>query len=266
MNLLSFPMRLASKVGRLLRRETESTRFEEYWMSNAEARVLEKDYDSDLARIFFHNEGRVIHKWLHYFQVYERYFARYRGSDFKMLEIGVSKGGSLAMWRSYFGPNATIYGIDVNPACAGHVDAPNQVRIGSQDDPDFLRRVVEEMGGVDVVLDDGSHVARHQQVSFETLFPLLAEGGLYAIEDLHTAYWPGFGGGYGRRGSAIELLKRSIDDIHHWYHRHPPVAGGAQVGAVHFHDSIAIVEKQKARPPIHAQMGRQEDILNPGDA
>ncbi|HYI39434.1 MAG TPA: class I SAM-dependent methyltransferase [Allosphingosinicella sp.] len=183
-----------------------------------------------------------------------------------MLEIGVSKGGSLAMWRSYFGPRATIYGIDVNPDCAGYVDGPNQVRIGSQDDPDFLRRVVKEMGGIDVVLDDGSHVARHQQTSFETLFPLLNERGLYAIEDLHTAYWPNYGGGYGRQGSAIELLKRSVDDIHHWYHPHPPAAGGADVAAVHFHDSIAVVEKGGARRPIHAQMGRKEDLLNPGDS
>ncbi|HYG46847.1 MAG TPA: class I SAM-dependent methyltransferase [Allosphingosinicella sp.] len=258
-------MRLASKVGRLVRREAGSTNLGEYWVPNADARVLKDDYRTDLARIFFENEGRVIHKWLHYFEIYERYLSRYRGSDFKMLEIGVSKGGSLAMWRTYFGPNATIFGIDVNPDCAGRAEAPNQVRIGSQDDPDFLRRVVAEMGGVDFVLDDGSHVARHQQASFETLFPLLADGGLYAIEDLHTAYWPDYGGGYGRRGSAIELLKQSVDDIHHWYHRRPPAFGGADVGAVHFHDSIAVVEKRKALRPIHTQMGCEEDLLNPAD-
>jgi hypothetical protein len=106
---------LANKVGRLLGREAEPENLGEYWMLNADAKALESDHHSDLARIFFQNQGRVIHKWLHYFEIYEQYFSRYRGSDFKMLEIGVSKGGSLAMWRSYFGPRATIYGIDVNP-------------------------------------------------------------------------------------------------------------------------------------------------------
>ncbi len=46
------------------------------------------------------------------------------------------------------------------------------------------------MGGVDVVLDDGSHIATLQRISFEALFPMLPDGGLYIIEDTHTAYWP----------------------------------------------------------------------------
>ncbi len=70
-------------------------------------------------------------------------------------------------------------------------DAPNQVRIGSQDDPAFLRSVIDEMGSPDIILDDGSHVSDHQKISFETLWPLLKVGGLYVIEDLHTAYFPG---------------------------------------------------------------------------
>jgi len=52
-----------------------------------------------------------------------------------MLEIGVSFGGSLEMWREYFGPEATIFGIDIDPECANRFARPNQVRIGSQDDP-----------------------------------------------------------------------------------------------------------------------------------
>ena len=47
-----------------------------------------------------------------------------------------------------------IYGIDIDPACAAFDGIDAQVRIGSQADPDFLRRVVQEMGGVDVVLAD----------------------------------------------------------------------------------------------------------------
>jgi hypothetical protein len=88
--------------------------------------------------------------------------SRFCGSNVKFLEIGIDEGGSLEVWRKYLGAQATVFGIDVNPACATRVDAPNQCRIGSQADLGFLRRIVEEMGGVDVVLDDGSHVAPHQ--------------------------------------------------------------------------------------------------------
>lgn len=113
------------------------------------------------------------------------------------------------------------------------------------------------MGGVDVVLDDGSHVAGHQRVSFETLFPLLNAGGLYIIEDMHTSYWPGsYGGGYRRPGTAIELCKDVVDDMHGWYHDSKGKRVARQeVGAVHFYDSVAVIEKVEHGPPRHVKIG-----------
>ena len=99
----------------------------------------------------------MVHKWHHYLPIYEKYFSPYRDVAPKFLEIGVSKGGSLALWRKYFGSKATIFGIDRDLACQALDGENGQVRIGSQDDPDFLKNVVSEMGGVDIILDDGSH-------------------------------------------------------------------------------------------------------------
>lgn len=253
-----------TKIRSRFGRDSKASDFYKFWMPTNDAKLLSADYGGDLAKIFFKNNGLVVHKWLHYLDIYDRHFSRFRGTSFKMLEIGVAKGGSLAMWREYFGPDAIIYGIDINSDCVTYVDPPNQVRIGSQDDPGFLRSVVAEMGGLDLVLDDGSHIGRHQKASFQTLFPLLGDGGVYAIEDLHTAYWPSYEGGYGCRDSGVELLKRCIDDMHHWYHRHPPAVGGAEVGAVHFYDSIAILDKGKGIEPVNAEMGRFEDLTYPG--
>ena len=205
---------------------------------------------SELERIFYAHKGRLIHKWAHYFSIYERHLNAYRNTPVRMLEIGVSQGGSLEMWRAYFGGNATIFGVDIDAKCADRVDAPNQVRIGSQDDPEFLKSVVAEMGGVDIVLDDGSHVAEHQAASYNALFPLLSDGGLYMIEDLHTSYWRSFGGGYRRRGAGIEFLKDMVDDMHSWYHTHPArTPYRDQVGGVHMYDSIAVIDKQLQTRP-----------------
>ena len=210
-----------------------------------------------LAKLFFEHRGRLVDKWLHYLPVYERYLDPYRATDMAMMEIGVFRGGSLELWREYLGEDARIFGVDIDPACAELVDPPNQVRIGSQADPDFLRGVVAEMGRLDIVLDDGSHVAEHQRASFATLFPLLEEGGLYIIEDLHTAYWRGYwSGGYRRRGTAVEMVKTLIDDMHHWYHgRRFATAGKGQVAAIHVHDSIVVIEKARSTPPIRTQAG-----------
>lgn len=200
---------------------------------------------------FYRHDGRVVHKWHHYLPLYDRYFAPYRDREppLRFLEIGVANGGSLELWRGFFGPSAVIFGIDVNPECAAYDgEHGNRVRIGSQADPAFLRAVVKEMGGVDVVLDDGSHVAEHVRASFDTLFPLLADDGLYVVEDTHTAYWANFGGNYRSSRSAIGMAKALIDDIHHWYHPHGRRIDAARdwVAGIHVHDSIYFVEKRYA--------------------
>jgi hypothetical protein len=195
---------------------------------------------SDIADLFYSHAGRPINKWIHYLELYDRYFSRFRNKPIRILEIGVFEGGSLELWRRYFGPKATIYGIDINPECAAKVDPPNQVRIGSQADPQFLQSVVTEMGGVDLILDDGSHRGSHIITSFRTLFPLLADNGLYAIEDMHDDYseWPGTW-----RNQSLTFIKRLIDDMHGEY-TGLPVQESADVGGLHIFNSIAFIEKR----------------------
>ena len=212
---------------------------------------------SEVGRRFLDHKGRTIHKWVDFLDLYDRYFAPYRGTDFVFLEIGVSLGGSLELWRDYFGERATICGIDIDPACASRFDPPNIVRIGSQDDPSFLADVVNEIGRPHIVLDDGSHVARHQRVSFATLWPKLMTGGIYAIEDMHTAYWKDFGGGYRKNGSAVELVKELIDAQHGWWHDRTPLVPPTEVGGIHQHESIVFIEKIEKARPAHFKVGRE---------
>lgn len=215
------------------------------------------DYDGELSHIFSGNTGSVVHKWHHYIPIYDTYFSRFRGTDFKFLEIGVSHGGSMRMWRKYFGPDATIFGVDINESCRKYDGEAGQVRIGSQDDPAFLQSVLDEMGRVDAILDDGSHCMPHIRRSLQILFPHLAENGIYMIEDLHTAYWPVYGGGYGKPANFFRDLGQIIDDMHACYHEQGltwPGVGDA-VSAMHIHDSIAVLEKGPVHRPVHSQVG-----------
>ncbi len=208
--------------------------------------------------LFWTHDGPVVDKWHHYLPLYDRYLTAWRNTPVRMLEIGVSRGGSLKMWRKYFGPDAVIFGIDIDPRCARLNGDAGQVRIGSQDNPKFLKQVVAEMGGVDIVLDDGSHVSAHIRASLDTLFPMLADGGLYMIEDLHACYWAPFGGGYRRPGSFVETVKTMIDDMHHWYHDQGERIGATagSLAAIHAHDSIVVLEKTAVAPPRRSQRGR----------
>jgi hypothetical protein len=250
--------RLKRKVGRMLGEPDALEIMRRYRVrSEADRAKLAECAQTPIAELFFAHRGRKIQKLAHYLPIYEKYFGPYRNTPVKMLEIGVNKGGSLDLWRKYFGKDATIFGVDINPDCAGVVTAPNQVRIGSQDDPQFLLGVISEMGAPDIILDDGSHVGRHQCKSFEILFPKLKTGGLYVIEDLCTAYWPGeWEGGYRRTDTAIGLVKRMIDDMHAWYHNVPAATPAKdEIGAIHIYNSIVVIEKTKTGAPSDVVLG-----------
>ncbi|RYZ66060.1 MAG: class I SAM-dependent methyltransferase [Proteobacteria bacterium] len=231
----------------------------------AEMAVAASSGSDDMMRLFFAHEGRPVHKWMHYLPIYDRWFSRARGTPVKFLEIGVLDGGSLDFWRRYFGPEATIVGIDNNPACADRVTPPNIVRIGSQADPQFLEQLAKELGPFDFILDDGSHVGWHQSASFNALFAHVKVGGLYIIEDTHTSYFANHDGGYRRHSSAIELGKTLVDDLHGWYHRHEtrPWAK-SEIPAVHFYDSMIVVEKDRhPRPQMLRGGGVPPGWVNP---
>ena len=173
----------------------------------------------ELERIFFDTDD--VHKWLHYLPVYERALAGLRVKAGRFLEIGVWHGGSLAMWRRYFDPATLIVGIDIDPTCRRFEDRSKNVhvRIGSQDDVDFLRSVVSEFGPFDAILDDGSHRSSHTVDTFKFLFTNgLADGGVYIVEDIHCDYWTSHRDSH---MSFVEFTKWLIDSMHAHYHGLP---------------------------------------------
>lgn len=142
---------------------------------------------------FFFSQGRSrpINTWRHYFGIYERYLARFRGTDPTMVQLGVEEGGKLAMWRAYFGAGCRLFGIDNNPKAVRHGDVATGIFIGDQRDPTFVRDVLREIGRPDIVINDGAHSANQQITAFEVLYPGMSEDGVYIVEDTHTSLWGG---------------------------------------------------------------------------
>ncbi|MDR2691199.1 MAG: class I SAM-dependent methyltransferase [Dysgonamonadaceae bacterium] len=124
-----------------------------------------------------------------------------------VLEIGVSQGGSLQMWKDYFGEKAKIFGIDIDPRCEALEEENIKILTGSQSDRKFLREVKRQIPPIDILVDEGGHMMIQKIVSFEELFPHIKEDSVYLCEDLHTSYWLHYGGGHKRRGSFIEYSK-----------------------------------------------------------
>lgn len=132
--------------------------------------------------MFRHHTGRRIDKWRHYFDIYDRHFDRFRGKRIRVLEIGIDHGGSLQLWKHYFGADATIVGLDIDPRCAMYTEDQIEIHIGNQADIVLLK----SLGEFDVVIDDGSHRIQDQEASLETLWPRTR--GVYLIEDCHQQF------------------------------------------------------------------------------
>lgn len=215
-----------------------------------------KHYENELEDYFYNNTGNHITKWTHYFSIYDRYFKKYKGKPIVFLEIGVFQGGSLQMWKSYFGDKAQIYGIDIDPRCKDFEAENISIFIGSQNDRKFLKGIKAQIPKADIILDDGGHFMRGQRISFEELFDHVKEDGIYMVEDCHTSYWPGWGGGYLRKGTFIEYSKKIIDKMHAWYTKRIPVDKYTKgLFSVAFYDSIVVFEKAKKEEPKQIMSG-----------
>jgi hypothetical protein len=193
-------------------------------------------------------------KWgdLHWYtQHYERHFARLRDEPVRVLEIGIGGyddpdrgGASLRMWQRYF-RRGLIHGLDIVPK---NLTGPRLMTIqGDQADADFLDQLGKDLGPFDVVIDDGSHLNEHVQISFHALFPHVRSGGLYVVEDLQTAYWPGWGGDTeAGPGTSMGMLKSFVDGLNQAEVRDPRAEGSyleRNISGISFHHNIAFVEK-----------------------
>lgn len=149
----------------------------------------------DLMRYWLFEKHHPIFKWTHYFPIYEKWFSPYRDKDIVFVEVGVFKGGSIQMWKNYFGKRAKIVGVDIDPNCKRFEEEQISIEIGSQEDPNFWAAFKEKYPRVDILLDDGGHKMNQQIVTFREMFPHIKDGGLYMCEDCHTSYWNDYGGG-----------------------------------------------------------------------
>lgn len=215
---------------------------------------------NDMEEFYLKRNHRIMNKWWHYFEIYETFLHKYIKSEIRFLEIGVFRGGSMQMWQEYFGGKAAIVGIDIDETCKQYEEKNIHICIGSQADQDFLREVSEKWGPFDVILDDGSHIMDHQRVTFETLFPLLKEGGVYMCEDCHCCYSPRYGGGYLKKESFIEYCKNFLDCVNSQFvdfdqvGQLPPYA--EYVKACHFYDSMVVVEKGRRGYSFPTEFGQ----------
>ncbi|MDF5753461.1 class I SAM-dependent methyltransferase [Spongiactinospora sp. TRM90649] len=204
---------------------------------------------------------------------YERHLDRYRDQPVTVLEIGIggyheanAGGSSLRMWKHYF-HRSMVYGLDVYDKSL--LDEPRLTTIrGDQADPAFLTDLAARYGPFDIVVDDGSHVSSHVITAFNALFPHVSPGGTYVVEDLHTSYWPEWGGNgadLADPATSVGFLKTLVDGLHHRDRLHDgpyePSYTDQSVTGIHLYHNLAFIEKGRNAEQANAAWRPRHDPM-----
>ncbi len=230
--------------------------------------------DETLLQITTNTEHKLLMKWEHYFDIYEKYLSKFRNTKLNFMEIGVCFGGSMDVWSKYFGKAAKIIGID-NSISVKNLDYPDNVNvlICDQENRTELEETFRNQE-FDVIIDDGGHTMNQQINSFEALFPLLnCEHGVYIVEDTHTSYWNSFGGGLRKKTTFMEFAKSLIDYINVDHFReddnlslYEPLKLSLinHLTEIHFYDSMVIFIKGNKNPKSTYHYYGNSKVLNAG--
>jgi len=241
---------LSSQILRELPAVVRSERYSRRWSAAAAPGTTETEAaDRNALRAYFdaHRNGPGIWKWLHYFDIYDRHLRKFRGAEVHLLEIGVYSGGSLGMWRDYFGPRCYIYGVDIQDACRVYENERTKIFIGDQADRSFWKRVKAAMPRIDVIVDDGGHRYEQQAVTLEEMLPHLKPGGVYVCEDVHrrrnwfTAYV------HGLADTLNTFEELPANDRGEFESRATPFQ--SEIHSVHSYPFVSIIERREAVLP-----------------
>lgn len=219
--------------------------------------------DNKLADYFWNKDKKLsVHKWHHYFKIYNHHFKRFIGKNPTILEIGIYKGGSLEMWNDYFDGKCQIYGIDNNKNC---LNVPNvlevdniNVTLGDQSNRDFWKEYLKDKPKFDIVIEDGGHTMTQQIVTYEELIDHVSDNGVYLCEDLHTSYWGEWGGKLKDPNTFIEYSKSFVDMLNYYHiqsHKSSKKLNEKdeeiykkfrrRIQSVHYYDSVIVLELDK---------------------
>ena len=191
-----------------------------------------------------------------YFPVYDYLLAPYRNKEITFVEIGILGGGSLFMWREFFGPKARIIGIDLNPDSKMWEEHGFEIYIGNQSNEEFWTDFVSQVGEIDLILDDGGHTYEQQVTSLSMLIGSVKDGGMMVVEDTHTSYMKGFGQ---KKYSFMNFSKLLIDRINYRYSELNQNISEKRIWSIEFFESIVAFKKNNAALSVNS-----EELFNDG--
>lgn len=149
---------------------------------------------TDLANKYLTDKGsgyKCAHNYTkHYEHIIDFYSNKLLKTNINLLEIGLNRDNqndipSLKMWNDYFNSNIRIFWFDINSTFLNFNNKYSNIKIysGNQSISDDLLQLKNNL--YTIIIDDGSHASKDQQISFKELWNSVESKGCYIIENLH---------------------------------------------------------------------------------
>ena len=188
-------------------------------------------------------------KWSNYFEIYENLFKRFEKKKITLVEVGIGNGGSLFMWRNYFGKRAKIIGVELNPEAKKLEKNGFKIFIGDQSEPNFWKNFFKKVGKVDILIDDGGHTNLQQITTLMESINHINSGGMIVIEDTHTSYMRNKGFKNPSKFSFINFTSSLIEILHR---RNPMInkklnSLSKLINSIEYYDSITVINIAKKK-------------------
>ena len=196
---------------------------------------------------FFKSSPKYSIKWSNYFDIYQNLFKRFVNKKIILVEVGIGNGGSLFMWRNFFGKKAQIIGVELNPEAKKLEKYGFKIFIGDQSDPHFWKNFYKKIGKIDILIDDGGHTNLQQITTLVESINFIKPGGMIIIEDTHTSFMRDKGFKNPSKFSFINFTTLLIENIHR---RNPMLKKeinffSRKIQSIEYYDSIVVINISK---------------------
>jgi hypothetical protein len=149
--------------------------------------------------------------------------AEYRGTNVKMLEIGLGcdtnygPGASVTLWRKWFGPDAKIWSAVYSAKCVASYEGLRELNLSALAEdiagtPTLQRWIgaISKPGPFDIIIDKSDIITKQKLNTFVMLWQVVKPGGMLIVEDLQVDQARGYGD-WGH--PMVEILQAWTDQL-----------------------------------------------------
>tara|TARA_B100001057_G_scaffold387712_1_gene394974 strand:+ start:3290 stop:4138 length:849 start_codon:yes stop_codon:yes gene_type:complete len=204
----------------------------------------------------FKSSPKYTIKWDNYFEIYSNILDKYINKKITFVEVGVGNGGSLFMWKKFFGHRARIIGIELNPEAKKLEKNGFEIFIGDQANPNFWKNFYKQVGKIDILLDDGGHKNIQQITTFMESIRYIKKGGKIIVEDTHTSFMKKKGFKNPSQYSFINFCIHLIENMHR---RNPMLEKNLnyyskKIKQINFYDSVVEIDISENKNLKHSHL------------